>query len=217
MPDAVADAGAAQLVANPFAAWLMLIEELALPPGAWLAQSAASSALGRLVIQLARLRGIRTINLVRRREQIATVRSWGGDEVICTVDDDAVDRIRAITGGAGVAAALDAVGGATGTELAKVLGQGGVMLVHGVLDGRSISVHPGWLLSKGAALRGFWLRHWFARTTPARWCAVAKDLLALIAGTTTLPVEATYPLAEVRAAVARAESSGRYGKVMIAE
>jgi NADPH:quinone reductase-like Zn-dependent oxidoreductase len=216
--DGIDDASAAQLVANPLAAWVMLTEELRLRPGDWLAQSAASSALGRLVIQLAKARGIRTVNLVRRREQLDRVRAWGGDEAICTADDDAVERIRAITGGVGVAAALDAVGGPTGSVLVKSLGRGGIMLVHGVLDGRSIAVHPGWLLAKGASVRGFWLRHWFAANPVERWREIAGDLLARLEDLTiTLPVEATYPLEDVRAAVAHAEGSGRHGKVLLGD
>jgi NADPH2:quinone reductase len=218
VPDSVGDDSAAQLVANPLAAWIMLFEELDLPPGSWLAQSAASSALGRLVIQLAKKHGLRTINLVRRREQRDMVRAWGGDEAICTADEDVVERIRAITGGMGVAGALDAVGGATGTDLVKSLGSRGTMLVHGVLDGRSIAVHPGWLLSKGATLRGFWLRHWFATRPVAMWRDLASQVLARVAdGTMTLTAEAVFPLDEVKAAVARAEGSGRHGKILLGD
>jgi NADPH:quinone reductase-like Zn-dependent oxidoreductase len=92
------------------------------------------------------------------------------------------------------------------------------MLVHGVLDGRSLAVHPGWLLAKGASIRGFWLRHWFAANSVERWREVAGTLLARLAeGTITLPVEATYPLEDVCAAVARAEGSGRHGKVLLGD
>ena len=42
---------------------------LAVPEGEWLLQSAAGSAIGRQVIQIARSRGVRTINLVRRSAQ----------------------------------------------------------------------------------------------------------------------------------------------------
>ena len=69
VPDAVGDETAAQFVVNPITAWVMLEQELALRPGDWLAQTAAGSTLGRLVIQLAQLRGYRTVNFVRRPEQ----------------------------------------------------------------------------------------------------------------------------------------------------
>ena len=40
-----------------------------MPEGAWLLQTAAGSTLGRMLIALAKLRGVRTINVVRRGAQ----------------------------------------------------------------------------------------------------------------------------------------------------
>lgn len=45
------------------------LEVLRIPPGEYLLQSAAGSVLGRQLIALAKHRGIRTIDLVRRPEQ----------------------------------------------------------------------------------------------------------------------------------------------------
>ena len=45
------------------------LEVLQIPPGSYMLQSAAGSVLGRQLIALAKHRGIRTINLVRRPEQ----------------------------------------------------------------------------------------------------------------------------------------------------
>ncbi len=114
VPDAVSDETAAQFVVNPVTAWVMLEEELALRPGDWLAQTAAGSALGRLVIQLAQLRGYHTVNFVRRPEQVAELLALGADAVFCTDEADVAGRVRALTDGRGVAGALDAVGGETG-------------------------------------------------------------------------------------------------------
>ncbi len=79
VPDAVSDQSAAQFIVNPVTAWVMLEEELGLKPGDWLLQTAAGSTLGRLVIQLAQLRGYKTINLVRRPEQVPELLALGAD------------------------------------------------------------------------------------------------------------------------------------------
>ena len=81
VPDGVSDQTAAQFVVNPLTAWIMTIEELALKPGEWLLQTAAGSTLGRVVLQIARLRGFKTINVVRRREQVEELKALGADEV----------------------------------------------------------------------------------------------------------------------------------------
>ena len=46
------------------------LETLKVPEGEYLLQGAAGSTLGRQLIALAKHRGVRTINVVRRREQV---------------------------------------------------------------------------------------------------------------------------------------------------
>ena len=45
-------------------------ETLKVPKGEYLFQTAAGSTIGRQVIAVAKLRGVKTINLVRRKEQV---------------------------------------------------------------------------------------------------------------------------------------------------
>ena len=58
---------AAQLKANPPSAKLMLSDYESLEPGDWVIQNAANSAVGRHLIRMAKARGVKTINIVRRR------------------------------------------------------------------------------------------------------------------------------------------------------
>ena len=121
VPDVVSDESAAQFVVNPLTAWAM-IEELKIEKGEWLLQTAAGSTLGRIILQLARERGFRTINIVRRREQAEELKRLGADETISTDEVSITERVREITEGRGVRAAIDAVGGKTGGDAACALG-----------------------------------------------------------------------------------------------
>ena len=216
VPDAVGDETAAQFVVNPITAWVMLEEELALRPGDWLAQTAAGSTLGRLVIQLAQLRGYRTVNFVRRPEQAAELLAIGADAVFGADEADVVERVRALTGGRGVAGALDAVGGETGALALRCLRSGGTLVVYGLLGGEPLPLHNGEMLFRGLTVRGFWLTHWFQHTPPERVQPALRELMGLMAtGPLVPPVEAAYDLADFRAAVAHAERSGRQGKVLL--
>lgn len=216
VPDAVSDETAAQFVVNPVTAWVMLEEELALRPGDWLAQTAAGSALGRLVIQLAQLRGYHTVNFVRRPEQVAELLALGADAVFCTDEADVAGRVRALTDGRGVAGALDAVGGETGALALRCLRPGGTLLVYGLLGGEPLPLHNGEMLFRGLTVRGFWLTHWFQHTPPERVQTTLRELMGLMAGGQLAPtVEAVYDLADFRAAIAHAERPGRQGKVLL--
>ncbi|HEX5705720.1 MAG TPA: zinc-dependent alcohol dehydrogenase family protein [Pyrinomonadaceae bacterium] len=216
VPEGVSDQTAAQFVVNPLTAWIMCVEELALEPGEWLLQTAAGSTLGRVVLQLARTRGFKTINVVRRREQAEELKALGADEVVSTDDEDIVSRVREITGRAGLTKAIDAVGGETGSAVVRALGRGGVMLVYGLLSGRPLQLDGGHMIFTSSTVRGFWLGEWLRSSAPERVQAVTGEMLRAMSSREIVPpVEAEYPLAEVLAAVAHAERPGRSGKVLL--
>jgi NADPH:quinone reductase-like Zn-dependent oxidoreductase len=56
----------------------MLSEYVDLKPGDWVVQNAANSGVGRAVLAIGKERGLRIINLVRRKEVIAEVEAAGG-------------------------------------------------------------------------------------------------------------------------------------------
>lgn len=216
VPDSISDQTAAQFVVNPLTAWIMTIEELALKPGEWLLQTAAGSTLGRVVLQIARLRGFKTINVVRRREQVEELKALGADECICTADEDIIERVREITGKAGLTKAIDAVGGETGAAVMNALGRGGVMLVYGLLSMKPMPVDGGRMIFTTSTLRGFWLGEWLRSAPPERQQAITMEMLRSMASNEIVPpVEAEYPLADVLSAVAHAERPGRSGKVLL--
>ncbi len=217
VPDGVSDEAAAQFVVNPVTAWVMLADELGMDPGDWLFQTAAGSTLGRIVIQLGKLRGLRTINLVRRREQADELLALGADAVLVESDgDEVIGRVRELTGGKGVKGALDAVGGEAGGLALQALRPGGTLLVYGMLSREPLPLHNGEMLFRGLTARGFWLTHWFRRATPAHVAATLGTVMNLMStGDLAPPVEASYDLADYRAAVAHAERPGRSGKVLL--
>ncbi|HEX8336818.1 MAG TPA: zinc-dependent alcohol dehydrogenase family protein [Pyrinomonadaceae bacterium] len=216
VPDAVSDQTAAQFVVNPLTAWIMTVEELDAQPGEWLLQTAAGSTLGRVVLQIAKQHGFKTINVVRRREQVEELKALGADEVICSDEEDLPERVGEITGREGLRKAIDAVGGETGAAVVRALGRGGVLLVYGLLSGRPMPIDGGHMIFASATVRGFWLGEWMRSAPPERQQAVVGEMLRSMATQEIVPpVEAEYPLSEVLAAVEHSERPGRSGKVLL--
>jgi NADPH:quinone reductase-like Zn-dependent oxidoreductase len=216
VPEGLSDEQAATFFVNPASALIMTRYVLKVPPGAWLLQTAAGSALGRMVIRLGQRHGFRTLNVVRRREQAEELVRDGGTAAVATNDESLFDRVQALTGGAGVTYAIDAVGGDTGTEAIRCLGRGGRLLVYGTLAGEPIRLDPRVLLVGQKRVEGFWLSEW------ARHQGVLKMLLLfrrigrlLREGVLTSDVGATFPLDQVREAVRQAAQPGRQGKVLL--
>lgn len=89
---------AAQFTINPLTAY-GLLAELGIQKGDFLLQTASASALGRFLIQIAKVRGIKTINVVRRDSQIEELKQIGADYVINYEKEDLVQRVNEITNG----------------------------------------------------------------------------------------------------------------------
>src|ERR1700745_1657737 len=75
-------AQAAMLRINPPTALVLVQDPGALKPGEWVIQNVANSAVGRHVIVLAKARGVRTVNVVRRDDVAGELRDLGADVVV---------------------------------------------------------------------------------------------------------------------------------------
>ncbi|MFO0800759.1 MAG: zinc-dependent alcohol dehydrogenase family protein [Gemmataceae bacterium] len=215
VPDDLPDEQAATFFVNPATAIAMTRDVLKVPAGEWLFQTAAGSNLGQMVIRLGKRNGFRTLNVVRRREQVAELTALGADAVIVEADGPVEDQVRAAVPG-GVRYAIDPVGGATGTAAIAALAPGGRILLFGSLSDEPVSVHPRRILSGDVRVEGFWLGSWAKSQPVVRMLRLFREVGDLIRdGTLTSPIAATYPLAKVREAVTHAAAAGKGGKVLL--
>ncbi|MGZ8468032.1 MAG: zinc-dependent alcohol dehydrogenase family protein [Gemmatirosa sp.] len=210
----------AMLGANPPTALLLLEQYVTLSPGDWVIQNAANSGVGAAVIAVARARGVRTVNVVRREDAVDGVRALGGDVVV--VDGPELGaRVKAAIGEAGgdpsrLRLALDAVAGRGTRALMRCLAHGGTVVNYGGLSGEPIQLDPRDMIFLEATLRGFWLVPWFQKAPRAEQARVFGEVTKLVAtGALRTPIEATYPLSRAREACAHAARGGRSGKVLI--
>jgi mitochondrial enoyl-[acyl-carrier protein] reductase / trans-2-enoyl-CoA reductase len=205
----------AMLTVNPPTAALLLSDFGNLQPGDWLIQNSANSGVGSYVTQLAKQRGFKTVNVVRRESAVAAVQAQGGDVVV--VDgDDLAERVKAATGGAAIKLGIDAVGGAATMRLAAALAEGATVVNYGALSGEPCVVSPRELVFRDITLKGFWLARWYRTTPPARTRALLGELGGLIAtGQLRTPIQATYDVSQIKEAIAAAAAGGRDGKILI--
>ena len=215
VPDAMSDEVAAQLFVNPFTAYAM-VQDSKVPEGGWLMLTAAGSAFGKMVIQLCKMRGIKTIGTVRRDDLNQELKALGLTEVVNVETENLTDRVKEITEGAGVACVLDAVGGHTASEALKCLAKGGAMLIYGVLSLQDPQINAGLMIFRGLTVKGFWLTDWMQRVDSQTRQDVAQQVISLLAsGQIQLPVEASYSLDQITEAVDHAERHGRSGKILV--
>jgi len=205
----------AMLTVNPPTASLLLGNFVDLKPGDWVVQNAANSGVGSYLVQLARQRGLKTVNIVRRESAVAGVEALGADVVLVDGEDLAA-RVKAVTHGASIKLGVDSVGGSATLRLAACLGEGGIVVNYGALSGDACKVSPRELVFRDITLKGFWLARWFRITPAAQQHALLAELAGLIAaGKLKAPIQATYDLMQIKQAVAAAAAGERQGKIMI--
>jgi NADPH:quinone reductase-like Zn-dependent oxidoreductase len=223
VPDSVSDSTACQLVTNPLTA-LLLLREAGVQPGDWLLQTAAGSTVGKLVVQLAHHRGIRTINVVRRRAAVDEIRQLGGTEVICTEDEDLATRVNEIAGAEGVPKALDCVAGQLGADVFQALAPEGELLVYGALSTHRQTDPPALtipliarsIIYDAKTVRGFWLFRWIVTTPPEQTAATLSESRALVTdGILHIPDGQPIDVARFVDAVALAETPAHGAKPLL--
>jgi len=205
----------AMLTVNPPTAMLMLSEFVDLTPGEWVIQNAANSAVGGYINQLAALRGLKVVNVVRRDSAVAAVKA-GGAEVVLVDGEDLPARARETAGKAASRLAIDCVGGLSTENLVRCLAISGVLVNYGAMSGERCMISPRYFVFRDITLRGFWLSQWFKQASAERRMAVFGELAGLIAsGKLTARVQATYSIDQIKEAVRAAASDGREGKILI--
>jgi NADPH:quinone reductase-like Zn-dependent oxidoreductase len=223
------DDQAATFFVNPAAAFVMTRRILNVPKGGWLLQSAAGSALGKMVIRLGKRFEFHTINIVRRAEQVEELKQLGADEVVVFDGsppvatggrlDPALDlaaQVKSLCGDDGVRYAIDPVGGKTASAMVNCLGTHGRMLLYGTLSGEPLSFSPRSLMTVGASVEGFWLSKHIHTLGLLGKINLMRTIGGLIhAGVLTSDIGETFPLERVLDAVRAAEAPGKPGKVLL--
>lgn len=214
LPDDANPLQLSMLSINPLTALLILENSVPLTTADWVVQNAANSAVGEYVIQLAKLRGLRTCNIVRREGLAQVLQSRGADLVLMD-GADLSDRIREATGGT-ACLGIDAIGGVATQRVASGLADGALVVSYGQLSGDPCYIAQSDLIFRRIRLEGFWLAAWARKVTPGQRTEVYARLATLVEdGKLEVRIEKTYPLDEIRAAIEHAMKGGRNGKIVV--
>ncbi len=206
----------AMLKVNPATALLMLRNYVDLQPGDWLIQDAANSGVGTDLIRLASADGIRTVNVVRRefsgRSAEGARRRRGRGRRRRSRRPRAEVRPAARR----CELAIDAIGGEIVLRLADCLAEGGTVVNYGLLSGRPCMLAAHHTIFKGITLTGFWLTKALTSMTRPDLTALYTDLAERVcSGALRVEVEKTYPIEDIKVALAHAEREGRGGKILV--
>jgi NADPH:quinone reductase len=211
----ISDEQGASLVINPFSAWA-LMELARRGKHRALVQSAAASALGRMLLRLANKEKIPLVNVVRRAEQEEVLRKLGAEHVVNSSEAEFEERLRIKCHELGVSLAFDAVAGPMTGQLAYALVDGGTVVVYGGLSEQECRIHSRELIFHRKKVEGFWLSDFFRG-------GFGKDQLRALVGVPLMmgkeletPIRAKLPLESAGEALRIAAADMTAGKVLFA-
>jgi trans-2-enoyl-CoA reductase len=196
-------------------AWNLLNAIVTLKPGDTVIQNAPLSSVGQYVIQLANMLGLKTINLVRRPEQISEVVRLGG--TLCFTDEeDVAKQVREQIGKTPLRLALDCVGGLSTERLGQCLNEHGTVVNYGMLSMERCVFSPEHLIFRNVDLVGFWLSRILNKMSAAdRSHQISQLATWACEGKLTSAIDSIFPIEQIDEALRRSEQSGRLGKVIV--
>lgn len=196
-------------------AYLALKDRAGLRPGETVLVHAGAGGVGSAAIQLARHWGARVIATAAGAEKLAICRSLGADDVIDYSAEPLVERVREITGGAGVDVVVDPVGGKVAVDSLRCLAWAGRLVIVGFAGGAIADLPSNRLLLKNAAAMGVYWGE-YRRHHPERVSEIFADLFDLRRqGAITPLVRDVFPLAEAPRALAALAGRQTVGKVVL--
>ncbi|MGW4318739.1 quinone oxidoreductase family protein [Streptomyces sp. NPDC004684] len=213
VPDDIPSDVAAATMMQGLTAHHFVTESAPLAEGETALVHSAAGGVGRMVVQLLKLRGVRVIGLVSREEKVPVAKAAGADEVLVSSGGGFVDRVRELTGSQGVHAVFDGGGAGTFHPSIEALRRSGTLVYYGPLIGDVPTVRMTDLPKSVKITYAV-----FADHIPTRELLLAhtRDLFAKIReGGLRVDITGRYPLAAAEQAHRDIESRRTSGKLLL--
>jgi NADPH:quinone reductase len=213
VPDDVPDETAAAVLMQGVSAQYLATDTYRVRPGDTVLVHAAAGGVGQLLTQVVKLRGGRVIGTVSTEQKAEIARAAGADDVLRY--DEVPARVKQLTGGEGVAAVYDGVGGATFEGSLASLRPRGVLVVYGAASGPTPPLEIPRLQAGGSL--------YVTRPTVVHYTATREELRArtdelfgwVASGQLRVSIGGRYPLADATRAHQDLESRRTTGKLLL--
>jgi len=205
---------AAAMLVNPFTAWALM--DMARRDGhRAVVQTAAASALGRMIVRLGRRFSIPVVNVVRRAEQVELLRGMGSEYIVNSSEAGYDETLRDLCRKVGATIGFDAVAGEMSAIVLRAQPPGARLLVYGGLSLAACQADPASLIFEGKRLEGFWLTGWLRSKNILSQLRLARQVQALLGSDLKTDIQAKVRLEDAARALQQYASNMTAGKVLL--
>lgn len=206
---------AAMLCINPLTAWLLLRQCGELEPGDSIIQNAANSSVGRCVIQLAKILGHPTLNLIRQENLMPDLFDLGATEVLLDYEGlgktlkNRLDKKNFCLG-------LNAVGGFSALNVASLLRNGSTLVTYGAMSKQSLSIPNSLMIYNDIRFIGMMRARWCSEAGRATVSSLMTRLISWVrSGQLVQAVDSVFEFSDLPKAIKRSMENSRQGKVVL--
>jgi len=212
LPEGYPPERAAQLM-SAITAWDLLADS-GVQPGQWLALTAGYSLVSTMVLQLAARQGIHVLPIVRKTYDHPDLRSLGASDVIdlSLLNTALGEEVSQKTGGVGVHALIDNVGGPSTGDLIRSLATGGKVVINGGMTEESFTLHNFDILMKVLEVRASVYRFFFDPPTDADRPSLQTIINLLQDESFVVPIGGVHSLSEFKEAISDTYTKASLGK-----
>jgi putative PIG3 family NAD(P)H quinone oxidoreductase len=216
VPDGYDMAEAAALPETLFTVWTNLFERAYVVAGDTALVHGGTSGIGTMAIRLCNLFGVKVIVTCGSDDKCAQALEWGADHAINYRTQDYAEEVKRITGGQGVQAVLDMVGGDYLPRNIACLAEDGRHVSIAVLGGPKAEVFIPAIMQRRLTITGSTLR---ARSVGFK-SLVADELMRTVwpfvgEGKLRPAMDQKFALTDAASAHARMDAGEHFGKIVL--
>jgi NADPH2:quinone reductase len=215
MPDTIEDQTAAAMMLKGMTAHMLLVKCYPVSAGDTILVHAAAGGVGTILCQWAKHLGATVIGTVGSDAKAEIAKAHGCDHVINYSTEIFTDRVREITGGAGVPVVYDSVGKDTFEGSLDCASKFGYVISFGNASGPAPAVEPLTLMAKGSLFLGRPTLIHYTADHALRLEAARALFEAVEGGAIKIEVGQTFPLAETAKAHAALEGRATTGSTVL--
>jgi len=210
----ISDEQGAMLLVNPLTA-LVFFDIIKKGRHAACINTAAASALGRMMVRLALKKGVPLINIVRRKDQADVLHSLGAEHVLISIEPGFDQKLSSLAHQLKATLILDAICGGFTQQLIDAAPDDSRILLYSNLSREPSRISPHSLWNHNIRVEGFYLGNWAAKQNLLKILSLSQEVQKLARTDLQSSIFKRLPLSSVQEGLDLYQKNMTAGKILL--